>query len=491
VIKNMEDVKMKKFNALLIMALFIISLVPLVAAEDTTVDSQAVVNDISVVSNESGSEPQPMLTSANPEKTNKDSGIGKLVEKNAELRQKILDTRANLRDKIAQIRNSSAIKFENLREEQAQKLEKLNATDMKKLALLDRARIKKIAALDETQMRLELAKLKIVQVRKDLLFKNREIAKDKLDKAKDNFDKAEKNYNESKAKFEDEKALFEKYKNTNSTVALEHAKKFLNHAGDVVINLLEKIKSKVQSNDGLTDNESSTMIADIDARIAAVKAAQDAINASTTKEEVKAAAKTIIDEWSKTKGDIQEYVGRLVNAKVGEVIQRSEQLEKKLNDVLSEMKNKSISVDSINTKVDLFSMRIDEARNKFKTAQSLFDQVKAMKGENMTADTSQTIKTLSGQANSLAKEALSALQDAHSILMTIVKDVKQAGGQDINLESDNTNTTTVDVVQDTTAADTTEQETGETQEPADTGAQEDNQTTETNSTESVNETATA
>jgi hypothetical protein len=422
-----------------------------------------------------------MLISANPKDIDKEG-----------IRQRISDTRANIKAKIADIKEGAAIKFDNMKEEQAKNMEKLDDLEMKKLALLDRARMKKISVLDEAQMKIELAKLKVVEVKKDLLFKKRVISEAIQTKAKDNYDKAEKRYNESKDEFEKEKALFEQFKNTNDTKALEHAKKFLNHAGDVVINLLEKVKSKVQENDGLTDNESSTMIADIDARIAAVKAAQEKVNASTTKEEVKAAAKAIIDEWGKTKSDVKEYVGRLVNAKVGEIIQRSEQLEKKLNDVLTEMKNNSINVDSLNTKVDLFSMRVEEARNKFKTAQSLFEQVKTMKGESMTADRLNTIKILSEQAKNLAKEANSALQEAHSILMTIVKDVKQAGGEDINLESEASNATTVEVVQDVTAEDTTEQETNETQDTVEVEDQEEEtQATEINSTENINETATA
>jgi len=507
---------MKKFSALFIVALFLISMVPMIAAEDTTADTQTVSVDTSVVTSEDSdvvvdnevdsSEPQPTLISANSKAINKD-----------EVRQKILDTRADFRAKIADIREGAAIKFENLREEQAKNMEKLDDLEMKKMALLDRARMKKISALDEAQMKLELAKLRIVEVKKDLLFKKRVISEAMKNKAKESYDKAEKQYNESKDEFEKEKAKFEEFKGKDEAKALEHAKKFLNHAGDVVIHLLEKVKSKVQENDGLTDNESSTIIADIDARIVAVKAAQDKVNASTTKDEVKEAGKAIIDEWGKIKSDVKEYVGRLVNAQVGEIIQRSEQLEKKLNDVLTEMKNNSINVDSLNTKVDLFSMRVEEARNKFKTAQSLFEQVKTMKGESMTADRLNTIRTLSEQAKNLAKEAHSALQEAHSILMTIVRDVKQAGGEDINLESEASNATTVEVVQDVTAAetedvetteaveesqesttedstetDTTEQETDETQDTVEVEDQEEEtQATETNSTEVINETATA
>lgn len=282
----------------------------------------------------------------------------------------------------------------------------LSEEDAKKFLALDRARQKKV--LEEGENSLDKYKLKKVELK--TTFKKREVAQKKLleaekryKKATEKYEKAKRDYKFAKQKFDDA------VKEGDEDSAKEHAKEFLLHAADMVIEALEKVKEKAESSDDLTQTEVDEIVADVNAKIAEMEEAKAAVETAETKEEIKEAGKKIIKAWKRVKHKLKVHAANIIKGKVGEIIKRSESLEKKLDRTLAYMEEHNISVGELDEKVDKFSSLVDEARELFKAGIEIRDD---------NPD----------EAKEKIKDAHEKLKDAHKVLMELVREIKAKGG---------------------------------------------------------------
>ncbi|MFH0797828.1 MAG: hypothetical protein V1906_00290 [Candidatus Woesearchaeota archaeon] len=269
--------------------------------------------------------------------------------------------------------------------------------------------------------------------------KRMEIAKEKLEKAKEKFamakekyNKAKENLEKSKNKFEDAKNLY-KVCNTNATSeecvkAKEDIKeswreKLLNTA-DIMVEHFQKMKSKVESNDRLTEEEQNKTLAWIDAKITEANAIKLEIQNAKTKDELMTAAKKLQDLWAKSKVKAKGYAGRVVTDKFAGILQQSKQLEVKLDRVLEKMEANGKNVTEVNGLVDKFHAEIADAETHFKAAKAKFQGM-----ENATeSDVHSDYETLKGEAHAEITEAKKSLDSARDTLRQILEKVKAENG---------------------------------------------------------------
>src|SRR3989344_691933 len=379
-----------------------------------------------------------------------------------------------------------------LKSAEISKLSSLSKEDLKKLAYLNRARLKELAGLEPAKLKEKLANFKLVKIKEINLAKKRIIAESKLkqwnkdfENAKDKFIKEEKLYNEKKQEFlavkEKLKACegqdTEECKKLNED-ALAKGKVFLTNAANLAIEHLNKIKLKVQSSENIDETEAAEIVAKLDAKISELESAKEKVAAAATKEELQEAAKIINSIWKSVKYNAMAYAARVVHARVGEIVKRSEKLEGKLQCAVDSMENQGVSIDEVNSLIDDFSAKVESARTKFKDAEDLLKQAREIKlTTDPSAERADKIKSLVDQATSLINQAQKDLKDAHELLKKIVKMVKASGVEIKDCKSDELEADEIYDLEDVSEA----SEQSESTESAESEAETESESTETES----------
>jgi len=272
--------------------------------------------------------------------------------------------------------------------------------------------------LNKEDLKKRLEKIKIRKVDKRLEFKKRIVSKKKIKDAEEKFKEAQEKLEEAKEKLENRKKLLQEAQEAGDEKGIkEHAKQGLLRATDAIIAHLEKVKNKVKESEDLSEEEVSSIVADLDAKIVEINDAKATAEAAATKEEIRTAAKKINAAWKRIKVKTEQHARNLVNEKVRGILKRSEQLERKLDRILAEMEEKGIEVEAIDEKESQFSNKVAEARDKLKQSQEKFKEAKA-------TGIDEDRKSLLEETKSLAREAHDSLKEAHDILKEIVRSIK-------------------------------------------------------------------
>lgn len=318
-------------------------------------------------------------------------------------------------------------RLRTLEAEKSQKLERLaqdEATE-KKLELLSRARLKEYAELDEDALRTRLENMNVVRVKKEELFRQRELAQERIETAREKYQQAKERYENEKKLFEEERLSWRNAVDEGDEQgAVDHAKAYLTHAGNLVIEALNKAKAEAEGNDDLTEEEVTAIITNINENIVRMEEAIADVEAAQTKDEVKEAGRTILAAWERTRERLREHLYQSYDSNVGEILARSEQLERRLENILERLEGQGYDVSEIQDLVDEFSRYITSAKDNYKQAQGLFEQ-------SRTDDDRESFD----QAKELTRQAHEDLNEASSILVDIWKKVKEIS-PDEELEDD-------------------------------------------------------
>ena len=409
----MEAIKMKKTIALTIIAIFLFSLVPFAFAQDK--DAAKRLED---------------MKEKNKEKLQKIADLDKAqIEKLSKLGVKNVDKIAQLKkERLDRLTKLSQEKIERLSELDQDKLEKvsdLNEDDLNKIGALDRKRLRDLTKEDAAKLRAELKKFKVMKVRKAEDLNERNVSDAKLAELKDRFDKSKAGFKTAKDDLDSSrKELNEAIKSKDEKKTIESAKKHLLSFADVLLNHLEKTKAKVEESKNIPEDKVKTITADLDAEIAKVNSLKTEAQAATTKQQVKDEAKKLREEWNKIKSLTKLHAQRVVSARVEGIVNQGLVLEKRLDNMLAKAKEKNISID-VSTEVNSFSEKVAASRDSYKQAQAKISEALDLRAKGEPAD-SDKIKQLMKDADDLLKQARNSLKEAHDILNTIVKKIKEA-----------------------------------------------------------------
>ncbi len=217
------------------------------------------------------------------------------------------------------------------------------------------------------------------------------------------------------------------------------AKDFLGNSADAIIAHLNKLKTKIQENDDLSEAEVTAVLSKIDAKIAEVQAAKVKAEAAKTKEEVREAAKTINAAWKNIKLVSNLYLNQIAHARIGGIIIKSEKLREKLDRILARMEENGKDASSIKPLVAEFDASLKLSKEKYEAALAKFKEFWAAEGKPEAKDKLE-------EAQGLMKEAKAALKEANEKLRGIIKAVKEKNGEKEIEEENEDKETQVSVV---------------------------------------------
>ena len=353
-------------------------------------------------------------------------------------------------------------KFEDIRDHQKEQLliavDKCDEKNLsgceekyeKRIALVEKLSEKDLEILDKilenkAKYEAEFEKLKnsseFRQYKTEHAYKARTIVKEKIENARDKFSDAKEKYSEAKEKYSDARLKFNETKeklaecgDNNSTECaqlreeiIEQAKEQLLKTADLMIEHLNKLISKIESSEDLTDEEANESIEKLNAQISEIEAIKAKIEAAQTKEEITAAAKELRSKLADLKRSSDVHAGSVVNARIGGIIVKSKQLETKLSNILERMAEQGKNTSEIEPLIADFNAKLDEAITHYNLSVEKFREAKATTPPNTD---------LIREAQNHLKEAHKSLQDAQKILKDIVSSIKEAGGEEELEESE-------------------------------------------------------
>lgn len=263
-------------------------------------------------------------------------------------------------------------------------------------------------------------------------------AKSAFVEAKDRYKELKDSYLDERATFIAAKKAFVDCKSANETdcnsetgginTATRH---FLINAADLILGELERVKEKVSASEQLSDEEKADILADIEERIDEVtsaKATVESMDTDTPRENLNEAGKTIREAWKTAKIAMKKHLGALANARLGNIIQRSEQLVEKLQGVSDKLAEKGNDVSTLNVKIDAFNAKIDEADAAYEEAKSIYAEAKG--DENFDS----AVK----EAHAKITEASKSLKEARTMLRDAVKEIKALNKGSLDTEDADT-----------------------------------------------------
>ncbi|RMF05059.1 hypothetical protein D6764_05645, partial [Candidatus Woesearchaeota archaeon] len=208
--------------------------------------------------------------------------------------------------------------------------------------------------------------------------------------------------------------------------ALNKAKEFLSNAIDVQIVYLEKLKSRIEASELLSEEEVQEILSEIDNLINTLEQLKEKVAEAENKDDIKAIAEELKDIAKKVKYRAQVHAGRIINEKVGEIVVRSEQLEKRLDCVLAQMEGQGIDTAAIDLMVDDFSNKVQSARDNWETAKKYFKEAQNLK--EASDPNYEQVRQLVNLGKARVKEAHDDLKEAHKLLKEILKAIRNEGG---------------------------------------------------------------
>ena len=428
---------MKKYIALIIIVIFVFSLVPLAFAQDTDTEVRTRAEQRNRLED---------TRIKNEERLAKIEGLDQAqIERLSKLKIKNIDKIIQLKgERLERLANLSKEKLERLSELEKEKLDRiagLNGTELEKLATLSRARLKAFSEKDNERLKIELKDMIVVKVRDADDLHRRNVPQARLQAVRQNFEKAKEKFKEAKDELQDTRNKLREARSEEEK--LQHAKNYSLKVADVLIQYLEKVKAKVQESKNIDEARATQIVADIDLQISEITQIKVDIEAATTKEQVKDAAKKLREKWNKLKHITRLHAERVISARIEGLVNRGIVLEKKLDHILAKAEEKGIEI-NVSVEVAQFSEKIALAKDKYTQAQAKIASVIDLKAGNAT---NEQIRAVADEANALLKEARDAIKEAHSILKTIVSKIKQA-----EPEADLSEDVEVEVTQETSTS---------------------------------------
>jgi hypothetical protein len=343
------------------------------------------------------------------------------LERAQAMRQLSEDKRAAL-EELSQERKAFMEKF---RTEELGKLNEMAKEEFKKAASLSRTQLKECLSGNETEAKECVAGFQIVRFQEKAdMFRQRVV--ENAEAARNRFEALKNRHDEIKDDLKEERSAWqETVKSGSEDEQVEAGKKYFDKTAELIINNLEKIKSKVQESDDLTEEEVAEIVADIDEKIAEIEEAKEDMEAASTKQELKAAASEIVQRWKDMEHKVKLHLEYLGRAKVMDVMKRSEYLERRVENALVRLEEQGYDTSEIDALLGQFSEKVDGAREQFKEGNELLIKARNMAKAN---ESKEQVKAAVEDGKELIKGAHEMLVDAHEISKEILAKIREMTG---------------------------------------------------------------
>jgi len=264
--------------------------------------------------------------------------------------------------------------------------------------------------------------------------------REKIQVIRKNYQEVRQAYITERDKFKELKKEYASCKNDSTDACkgkrqdiITGSKTYLLNAADLVLKELENLKEKTTASTELTEEQKSSIIADLDAKIQEVTDARvtiENLNDNSTRQEVNDAAKQIRQAWQETKDALKLHTSKLVVAKLGNIIAKTETLETKLYNIRDKLTEKGKDVSKLNAVLDEFKAKVDDAKAKYEAMQEKLSNAKPS-----------DMGTVSKDVHQLFTEAKQSLKDARDLLRQVVNEIKKSNNGKLEV---NNSTATAD-----------------------------------------------
>jgi len=431
----------KRFSALAVMMMFILSVVPLAVADEGSGDSGNASSESSGTTSDTSAREDRMEKRVERREEIKT----RVDEKREEVKERVKERVQTREERIKAFATAKREKSEDIRSRHGERLdlglEKCKTAHPDAAARCEEIFSKRKAVLDKISEkdlqrinRIEEQRLNHAHDEAELRekIKGRALAKEKKERADrdhkaalDHFKDVHKAFKEKKDAINDKRDELKacKGKETPECDALRdevhaNAKEHLLNAAEMILAELDRIKARVEASEDLSDERAAEIIASIDASIAKVEAAKakiEALSDDATSDEIKAAAKELRDAWKDVKGKLKNATGRLVNSRIGGIIVKVKHMQRLLDHTLQKAAEQGKDVTAVDGKVADFNAKIDSAKTHYDAALAAFKASDNTKGHDELKASHQDLK------------------DAHQIFVDIMKTLRGAG---VEVESD-------------------------------------------------------
>ncbi|MDD5331278.1 MAG: hypothetical protein PHE43_00435 [Candidatus Nanoarchaeia archaeon] len=259
--------------------------------------------------------------------------------------------------------------------------------------------------------------------------KERALDKIKIGKAKENFLRAKEKFEKSKLDFEEKKLGWEEAKKERKECTenctekeerlIEHVKEVVIKSADKMISHLEKVKSKTESNEEITEEEATELIAAIDAEIKIIEDLKIKVEAATTREELKEIAKEINQAWNRVRE--RERTAVTLNAKnsLANLMERLVSLGEDLETTIADAKTAGSEIGEAETYMTEFNAKITLAEEAYTKFTAKTEEAKTKTGDEKLA----VLK----EAKTYFEDMRNNLKAAHTALKKAYKELKANG----------------------------------------------------------------
>ncbi len=310
-------------------------------------------------------------------------------------------------------------------------IENLSVEQKKVFSNMLRAEQKRILEMGKENAIQAIDKYELRPIDVDFVYRKREVGEEVKKEALMNYGQAVSKYAQYNSVFRDKREDFhqireqlrecigsdnEECENIEEK-ALENARNFIINGAYMTIEHLNKIKNLVLASEEIDDEKAQHMVIDIKKAIEEMHESILVAKAAETKEEIREAARDINSVWNRFKNRERLYVANLVSGEVWNILRRSELLEQRLDNILDDMEKQGIDIEVISEKVDEFSEYVLDAKIKYNEASSLLK----------SSDTYPDLEMID-EARELLRQAHEDLKDAHRLLIEIINEIKESGG---------------------------------------------------------------
>ncbi len=229
---------------------------------------------------------------------------------------------------------------------------------------------------------------------------------EELKKVKDDYLKTRKEFQEIKANARSAEG---------KAKSIEKGKEMVKKMIDRMIEDLEKIKERVKNIKDLEDADESSIIAKIDAEIAALSALKAKVDAAQTKEELRGVLKEVKNHWHKARRFAKHFVGRLLVHRIKKAVEKTEALLAKAEAKIAELK--TAGKDTVKPEG-----MVTDAKNNLALAKEKYQQAK---DKYLAIESLDDFQKIAKEANGLAREANKYLIEAHKILRKLIPEINK------------------------------------------------------------------
>ena len=368
------------------------------------------------------------------------------LEKLADLRQDRLDKLADLKqDKLEQISEMGSARIRKLTELKENKLkeitEDLSDEEIEKLSYLKRDRLVELAKQTKSKVKEELEKVRVVKKAREDRFRERVVDKDVLSKAKETYKNAKEKAEELRRAYEARKNNWKEAKDKldscrdtedncfeDESDAIESGKEFLLGAAERAMTYFEKLKSKIESSDDISEARAQALVADIDSVLNRLESIVEMIRDATTKDEVNSAAKELRKVWEVVKEKGKAHATKIIQAKLSDLIERAYATGERVEGAVANLEEEGTDVSEIDALLDNYYALLEKTRDIHAQAEEIREDARKQITEDMSPELRKDIGERLKEANEKTKDAKEVLKEAHKTLRDIVKLLKKLGG---------------------------------------------------------------